>query len=237
MMDLEKILELSRTELTRLLGDNLLSLLVCGSVPIGDFRAGSSDINLLAVLKRVDLEALAATREFIKKMAKHKVSAPLLLTDEQIKTSADVFPLEFLELQEKHRVLQGEDPLALLAIGLGNLRHECEHELKGRLIRLRQSYLEIGSRPRVLQSLLKAAENANYPVFRGCLRLKKMKPPLKKEEVLTALAQAFGLSFKILLEARQLRLGQIRLGLPGLTRLFGLYLEEVEKLAQAVDRI
>jgi hypothetical protein len=237
MRPLEQVLALAQRELQAALGGNLISLTLIGSAAAGDFVPDASDVNLLAVLKRIDLAALDAVRGAHRRFARFRVSTPVLLTPEDLARSGDVFPIEFLEMQEKRRVLVGPDLLAKLKVGVKNLRHECEHELKGRMIRLRESYLELGDHPRRLQALLTAAHAANLPAFRAALRLKRSKPPLAKDEVLERLAAVYRLDRTPFDQIQALHRKQLRLGRGGLRDLFAAYLHEVEKLARVLDRM
>ncbi len=236
-MELERLLERSRLGLISALGDNLVSLLVFGSAAAGDFLPAASDVNLLAVLRRIEPKDLARVRAFHRGLARHRLSPPLLMTESFLRDSADVFPIEFLEIREKHRVLHGPDPFANLEISLVNLRHECEHEIKGRLLRLRQSFLEIGGGARSLRALLLAGQRANQPAFRAALRLKRIAPPVKADELPAALAEHFSLDPHVFERVRQLRLGKLHLSSSALRQLWEEYLREVDKLAQAVDRL
>ena len=203
MKDMEKIFDRLRGETQALFGHQLVSLAVFGSAATQDFHPGTSDINAVLVLSEVALPQLQKSQELCRRMKKFRLSAPLVMTEAFIRTSADVFPIEFLEIKEKHRLLAGKDCFSRLKIDLKNLRHECEHELKGRLLRLRQSYIEAERRPRQIQSLLLAAHNANYPAFRTALRLKKAKPPVGQDAILDEVAQRFGLNGSVLSRVRQ----------------------------------
>lgn len=238
MIDLEKALAASQQELLSAFGDNLVSLLVFGSGATADFLPKSSDVNLLVVLRSLDMAALEQARLLHRRLSKYRLAAPLLMTEETIRTSADVFPIEFLEIQEKHRLLHGSDPFADLKISQANLRHECEHELKGRLLRLRESFIETGQESaRPVKSLLLAAHNANFAAFRAALRLKKVRPPVAKEEITAALAGHFQLDAGVFGRVRELRLGRLKTNREGLCRLFEEYCREVEKIARIIDEM
>jgi hypothetical protein len=237
MMDMEIIFNRLRGEAQGLFGSELVSLAVFGSAATKDFHPGTSDINAVLILSEVALPQLKKSQELCRRLKKFRLSAPLVMTEAFIRTSADVFPIEFLEIKEKHRLLAGKDCFSRLKIDLKNLRHECEHELKGRLLRLRQSYMEVGRSPRQVQSLLLAAHNANYPAFRTVLRLKKAKPPIDQGAILDEVAQRFDLDGSVLARVRQLRRGELKLGPAEITELFEKYSDEVAKLAEAVDRI
>jgi predicted nucleotidyltransferase len=234
-MDIEKIFSELVQETQKAFSNQLISLAVFGSAATQDFLPDTSDVNLVLVLSETGLPQLQLARQLRARMKKIRLAAPLVMTEAFIKNSADVFPIEFLEIKEKNRLLAGKDCFGKLKIDLSNLRHECEHELKGRLLRMRQSFMELGPNPRELQGLLVAAHNANYPALRTALRLKKVKPPLEQGAILNEVAKNFGLDETVLLRVRQLRRSEIKLTPQEVPGLFEQYLREVEKLAQAVD--
>jgi predicted nucleotidyltransferase len=237
MKQLELWLAGAPAALRSLYGDNLLGVAVYGSAATGEYLAGVSDVNLVLILKRVELADLERMRGFRRHQHGLRLPVPLMLTPEHIRTSADVFPIEFLEIKEKHRLLWGQDPFAKLRVSLTNLRHECEHELKGRLLRLRQSYLEAGTGAGPLRRLLLAAHNANYPAFRAALRLKRVAPPLTKEEINAALSKHFRVEASVLRRLQDLRGNRIRLNRRELEALCQHYLNEVNRVASQVDRL
>lgn len=234
-MDMEKVFNRLRSEAEGLFGHELISLAIFGSAATSDFQPGTSDINAVLILTSVALPQLQKSQELCRRLKKFRLAAPLVMTEGFIRTSADVFPIEFLEIKEKHRLLSGKDHFSHLKIDLKNLRHECEHELKGRLLRMRQSYMEVGKSPRQVQSLLLAAYNANYPALRTALRLKKIKPPIEHSAILDAVAAHFDLDGSVFARVRQLRRGEILLKAAEIIQLFEKYTDEVAKLAEAVD--
>ena len=64
--------------------------------------------------------------------------SPLLMSEEEVRTSTDCFPIEFHDMQERRRVLFGRDVIASLAIDRSFYRAQVEHELRAKLLRLRQ---------------------------------------------------------------------------------------------------
>lgn len=237
MMTIEKRLEKIRQEITKAFKNDIVSVMIYGSAAVNDLQDDQGEVNVLVVLQTVGLDEIDRLKKLVKPLAKIKVSTPLLMTMDHINTSTDVFPIEFLEIKEKHTVLQGEDIFAGLAIDTRNLRHECEHELKGRLIRLRQSYMEIGDNVKALKDIITAGHQANFPAFRTALRLKGQEPPVKKEEVIKMLAETFGLNKEIFLKVKFLQQGELKLAFPTLKTLLNDYLIEVGKIAAVVDRL
>ena len=73
---------------------------------------------------------------------------PRFFTTELMNQSSDVFPIEFLDIRTTHVILHGTDPLADLEIRRDHLRLQCERELREKLMRLREGYVEAHGRDR-----------------------------------------------------------------------------------------
>ena len=130
-----------------------------------------SDINLIIMVDKLGMGELRTCLKLIKKGRKKGITAPLFFTAEHIRTSADAFPIEFLEMKEKHIHIYGSDPFSDLIIDPKNLRLQCEQQIKGQLIRLRQSYLEVGLQKRQILGLLITSFTGLLPVLRNTIRL------------------------------------------------------------------
>lgn len=230
------ILDQITREIRGRMGTGLISVVLYGSAAGADFHPGVSDINLLLLVERITRLELEALRELVRRFRRVRLAVPLLLTPEDVRDSLDVFPIEFLEFKEKRKVLHGPDFLENTEIGLGNLRHECEHELRGRLIRLRQSFMEGRPTKAFLRGLLLSAHQSNVPAFRAALRLKRVSPPLGRDEIFSELSREFHLDHAVFARLQALRLDP-KVTDRELLGLFERYGTEVEKLVQAVDQL
>ncbi|MCK4519202.1 MAG: hypothetical protein KAU12_03675 [Candidatus Omnitrophica bacterium] len=223
--------------LLSLYGDEVMSVVIYGSAIGNDFSAKSSDINLLVVFRKMDFSFFKRALKVIDKGIKRKISAPLFLTDEYILASLDVFPAEFLEIKENHITVFGEDLMGSIDINESNLRLECEQQLKGKLIRVRQAYLEVGFKAKGMEALLKESFKSLLPVFRNLLRLKGIKPPVAKEEIIVELCQEFDLNselfFTILKDARN----DERIAGRDVEEVLKDYLNQIEKLTKIIDKL
>ena len=103
-------------ELLKLHGENIAGIYVYGSAAAGNFMPGVSDVNLLVVLRRMDFAFLQANLRTVAAGLRQKIPAPLVLTQGYLESSVDVFPVEFLDIQDNHLVLYGEDIFAALNI-------------------------------------------------------------------------------------------------------------------------
>ncbi len=175
------------------LDDNIASILVYGSAVGVDYKPGISDINIAVIVKNLDFAVLKQSLATVKWGHGHKIATPLFLTKDYVLNSLDVFPLEFTEIKDQHKVVLGDDIFKELEIPLKDLRLLCEQQVKGKLLRLRQAYVEANGQPRLLKDFLLSALSDLWPVFRQLIVLKGQKPFAQKEEMLGQLAKIFSL--------------------------------------------
>jgi len=215
-------------------GDNLKSISLYGSAVGEDFIPKKSNVNLLLVMERIDPPDLKMSLKLIKQGRKKGI-IPLLFTIEHIKSSTDTFPVEFLEMKENYVLIYGKDILGELEVNSRNVRHQCEQQLKGGLIRLYQVYLEIGMREKRIRALLINSLTSFIPIFRSLLRLKRKALPVKKRDIISDLEREFTVNGGIFLKVLEMKEGKkVK---DNLEKLFGDYLEEVEKLCIICDRM
>jgi hypothetical protein len=183
-------------ELMTGLTDRLESIAVTGSCLTGDYMPGISDINTVLVLREVGLPELDIITHTIYRYRKKMLRPPLAITDEYIKRSLDVFPIEFLDLKLFHKTIYGPEKLAKLPIEKLNLRLQCERDLKGKLINLRRGYIICQAKPKVLKSLLLEAFPGFFPLLRAMLYLVRIntEPPIGKASVLEEAESVFDIS-------------------------------------------
>ncbi|MFQ5680985.1 MAG: hypothetical protein ACE5GG_02910 [Candidatus Omnitrophota bacterium] len=217
-------------------GRDIVSLGVYGNTSGAEARRDLSEVNILAVLDKVGLEQMDKGLKLIAKGAKAGIAAPLMLTLEHIRTSQDSFPIEFLEMKESYVCVYGRDVLKDLHVDRGNLRLFCEQQLKGKLIRLRQAYLEIGLKRKGVEALLKDCLRVLFPVFRSCLRLKNIVVPLKKEDVLLRLGREFGLTVDGFIAILRDRENDEKINGEDVRVFLGKFVREIGNLAEKIDK-
>lgn len=233
----EGLIESFTREVRGLYGEELLAVILYGSAVGPEWLPGVSDLNLLVVLREVGPTQLAKGFKYVARWRKSRLNL-LFLDPEYIESSVDSFPIEFLEMKEQHRLLWGDDLLEALDVPRENLRLQCEQELKGKWLQLRQAYLEHAGNPGQLKRLLVASLRTFGVVLSALLRLKGFPvPPREFLEVLAQAETAFGLELAAFHEAYQLKLGLRSFGRAELNGLFARYLTEVRQLAQAADRL
>lgn len=233
----EQTIEKFSREIRTLYGDDLISLILYGSAAGADFVPDRSDLNFLVVLKEVTPEALRKAIPLVRDWHRQKIATPLFIDPDFLRASLDLFPIEFSDMQEQHRVLAGQDLLLEFKISPRNLRLQCEEELKGKLLHLRRAYLETGSRPDALEELIVTSVKSFLVITRHLLRLKGLKPAHEFLEALVQIEEALGTSFEAIRDAHSLRLRALRLEKSEATTLFDRYLADIEDLAACAETL
>jgi len=236
--EMEGKLQECTTELKERFGERLKSVLLYGSAARGDYISGKSNLNLLVILAKIGVEELAQGHQIFRKYRKKGFVAPLFFTPEYISTSTDSFPMEFLDIKAHHLLLFGEDPFTELEIGRQNLRLQCEAEIKGKLVRVRQSFLEVGLDRRRLPELLTGSLTSFLPAMRHLLQLDKEVEVQKAEEVFSQLEESYGLEGGLFQQIWGLKREKAKkASAEELKSLFGRYISQLERLAEIVDRL
>jgi len=217
--------------------DHLLSVFIYGSATGKNYIPKVSDINSAFIFKDLAFTSLTDSLKAVSKGISKKIAAPLFLTQEHIETSQDVFPIEFLDMKENSILLYGKDILSSLTIKEEHIRLFCEQQIKGKLIRIRQAYLEVGLKKKGLEALLKESLNSLIPVFRNIIRLKGKNPPIEKPEIIKALCQEFDLDKNVFLPIYNDTSNDEKIANQEVVIFIEKYLDQIRKLAIGVDHL
>jgi hypothetical protein len=169
-------------------GQNLQSIVLYGSAATGEFQADFSNLNLLCILRETSFSKLSAISPVVEWWHRQKNPAPLIMTQEELEHSTDVFSIEFLDMQHHHRVLFGDELLRPLQIPMHQHRAQLEYELREKLILLRQRLLEAGDNDRALWQLLLGSVSTFGTLFRHALLALGDAAPHSKREAIQLLA-------------------------------------------------
>jgi hypothetical protein len=218
-------------------GENLQSVILFGSAVSGDFHAEFSNVNLLCVMREASYTTLSTVAPTVEWWTRQKHHVPLLLTGEELERSADVFSIELLDMQQRHRVLFGTDVLAGLTIPMRFHRAQLEYELREKTILLRGRLLVAGTDKKQLWELLLASLSTFATLFRHALIALGEKPPDSKRETIQALAQKIKFdpsAFMQLLDIRERKADRKQFDAADV---FGRYLAAIQQVTAAVDRM
>jgi len=231
----EKTIAQVADEARSMFGKDLVSFVLYGSAAGEDFVPGRSDLNFAIVLERVAFSHLKALHRYLPAWHKVGVATPLLLDRRFLQRARDVFPTEFQDIKAQHRVLYGEEVFATMEVDRRHLRYQSEHEARGKLLRLRALYAEVGADRKRLAALLLDSVKTFVVIMRNFIRLRTRQDHARYLEVLDQFEQHFAVSFPTMRHLLGVKLGTDRWG-DDIDDIFQSYLDEVERLIELVDR-
>src|SRR5262249_33717493 len=126
---------------------------------------------------------------------------PLFFTRSQLEKSIDVFPIEWLDIQERHLRIEGEDLFQTLEVPRTYLRLQCEHELRGKHIQLRQAYLLSPAKGAEMERAFRASASGSAALSGPLIRLRQDRVPADSGRVIERVAELFQLDARALLGA------------------------------------
>lgn len=223
-------------KLSNALGADLVSTVLYGSAAAGDRNEKFSDYNVLCVLRKIMPEQLGLTEPIFRWWREKGNPAPLLLTEEEFRTSSDCFPIEYRDICEHHKILQGSDVVSCISVEYVYYRAQVEHELRAKLIRLRQKASGILSDKDVLRRLLADSVSTFCVLFRHALIVTGANGPAQKRVIVAEARKAFGIDaapFELLLDIREGKAAK----LDDPEALLGRYIAEIDKVIAIVDRL
>jgi predicted nucleotidyltransferase len=237
MMGPEKLIDEFVERMRAAAGTNLVAAILYGSVASGDYVAGYSDVNLLCVLRETSFAAIEALAPVIDWWGKKKHRMPLLMGAEEMRRSADVFSIEFLDMRRNHRVLWGEDILETLEIPTRLHRAQVEYELREKTILLRQRLLMVSGNDEAKWELLLRSLPAFGTLFRHALIALGDAGAGSKREAAAALAGKLGIDAGVFGELLDVREQKKDRKAAKVDELFARYLKLVEQVTGAVDKM
>jgi len=218
-------------------GDELVSVILYGSAAGKDYVSGKSSVDLLVVLTDQGINKLALLFPHLKLLRKKRITIPLLLTEQFIKTSLDTFPVEFLNMKLQYKLITGKDVLFDLAIDKSWLRTQCERELKGKLLYLRQGFVETEGKAKPLKLLIFYSLKTFLFLFNALIYLKDREIPETRREKIHLLSELFDINEKVLMDLMDVYEEKTKPDQQRLERLVLNYIEEMTKLSRKVDAL
>lgn len=157
-------------QLQKAYGTGLRAVVLYGSAASGEHIAKRSDYNVLVIVDRLDMDALTRAGAVARAWSEGGNPPPMTLTADEWRNSADVFPMEYADILDRHKVLYGTPPFDGISVDRHDLRLQLEHQAMGKLLQLRQGVLlAAGDRKRSL-NLMTASVSTFMVIFRSVLR-------------------------------------------------------------------
>lgn len=217
-------------------GASLRSVVLYGSAAAGEHIPKRSDYNVLVVVDSLDADRLAGASAASRAWADAGNPAPLTLTTTEWRGSADIFPMEYADILERHKVLYGDAPFDGIRVEPRDLRLQLEQEAMGKLIKLRQGVLASGNDPKRQLELLGASVSAIMIIFRSVLRLHGAKPPASNLELVDAVARQCGFDADAFARVVRHVRGETALSTKDAPDVLQRYLRGMEQLVAYLDR-
>jgi hypothetical protein len=235
--NLKKIVDKFVEELQEIYADQLVSVTLYGSALSGEFSQTHSNINLLLVLKTADLPTLEKSRKLVRQFFPRRIE-PLFVSQQMIASSLDVFPIEFLDMQDNHQCLYGLDVLRDIKIDLKNLRFQCEQELRSKAILIKQQYLKINPKDRsALATFLFKNFTSVVHILRNALRLKGREPSYRKDDVLKEISDVFSAGNIVFLKVWEAKKNSSKVRAQDLAALLTDFVVELDNIIEKVDKL
>jgi hypothetical protein len=217
-------------------GPTLQSVILYGSAVAGEHIAKRSDYNVLVILDAVPLDRLAAVGAVLHAWGEAGNPAPMTFTASEWKSSADVFPMEYADILERHRVLYGPDATEGIQVSRSDLRLQVEQQALGKLLHLRRGAMAAGNDGKEQIQLIEASLSALMVVFRGVIRLDGAVPSQDYSALSEDVARRAGFDSKPFQRAVSHVRGTEKLNRDDATAVLAGYMAGMESLVAWLDR-
>ena len=225
------------SKLERAFADRLVSVILYGSAAGADHHAKFSDLNILVVLKEITPRDLADSEPVLRWWREHNHPTPTIMSEEEAHNSADCFPIEFRDMKDRRKLLYGVDVIAEVPVDGKFYRAQVEHELRAKLLRLRQQGARVLSDPAELLKLCVDSVATFCVLGRHALVVAGIDAKTERRAVVHQLSETLKMDvspFDVLLDVREDRSGS-EIGDPG--ELFAKYLDCIRRMIEFVDRL
>ena len=216
-------------------GSGLRSVVLFGSAVAGEHHPKKSDYNVLVIVDALPLERLRAVAAVSKAWAEDGNPPPMTFTTSEWKSSSDIFPMEYADILERHRVLFGEAPFDGIRVAPADLRLQVEHQTMGKLLQLRQATMGAGNDGRRQLEVLEKSLSTLMVVFRGVSRLQGHAPSQDYEELTRTLAQGAGFSADPFVRVIRHKRGTEKIAREEAAGILEGYLGAMERLVEYLD--
>ena len=232
-MTLEQLVE----QLRKAHGDALRAVVLYGSAARGQHIAKRSDYNVLVIVDVLDLPALERGAAVARAWGESKNPPPLTLTMEEWRASHDIFPMEYADILDAHRVLFGAPPFEGIAVHHEHLRLEVEQQAMGKLLLLRQGILASGGDRKRQIELLERSLSTFMVIFRGVMRLHGETPPAENEALVARIGELAGLDPAPFARVVRHVRGEVRLTEAEVPAVLAGYLAGAQRLVARIDSL
>lgn len=218
-------------------GTNLECLVLFGSAVSEEFHPGFSDVNTLCVVRELSAATLDALAPAFVWWSRKKYPAPLVFSRSELERSAGVFPIELFDISQRHRVVYGENIFNTMQAPMDRHRVQLEHELRAKLLTLRQRYIQAsGDDGKVRKLMLDSVPNFGT-LFRHAMIVFGMQPGIHRADAIRALADRLKFDPGVFLQLFEVRARKAHESQVNVRSGFAKYMEGIDKVIQALDAL
>jgi len=190
----------------RIFAGRLRGLFIYGSALTSDYLPGRSDINVFGVLDSFAVEDWPTLRVAWEDWSRTRAAVPFLLEESFLARAGEVFPLEMLELKERHFRLAGRPVLDRVRVNLDQARRQLAFALRSHYQHFCTTYVQMEFDEPKLRAALTNSSKSFLFLFRRALRLAGVTAPLDTfEETRKRFARHFVLDLHAFAEVLRLR--------------------------------
>ncbi|MCM8819029.1 MAG: hypothetical protein NC915_06110 [Candidatus Omnitrophica bacterium] len=124
-----------------ILGEKLVSVIVYGSILKESYIPKKSDINIVVIVEGLDVSDLLKIKNKLARFSFRHLIKPFFFTIDFLKSSTDVFPVEWKEIKENHLVVYGKDILEEIILKKQDIRLQLERDIKQNFINFNQGII------------------------------------------------------------------------------------------------
>jgi len=176
-------------KLNEALPDSVHSVILFGSAAAGEHAGKRSDYNLLIITESLGLLELNQIAKVTQGWLSAGNPPPLMFTHERLAESADVFPIEMLDMKQFYKVLHGSDILKDVEVDPVHLRLMIEREIRSLRIQLNQGFIFANGNVGKVGDLVISTISTALVLMRATLRLFSKNIPEHRHDVPAALKE------------------------------------------------
>ena len=223
-------------QLRKAYGPSLQAVVLYGSAAAGEHIPKRSDYNVLVIVDALPMQQLRAAAAVTRAWVDAGNPPPLTLTAAEWRSSADIFPMEYADILERHRVLHGALPTEGVQPTRAHLRLAVEQQAMGKVLQLRQGVLAAGTDGKAQLQLLSASLSTMMVIFRGASRLHGDQPSADYEALSRSVAGTAGFDPAPFVRVVRHVRGTEKLGPADAGTVLAGYLDGMEQLVAHLDR-
>ena len=224
------------TQLRSAYGTHLSAVVLYGSAAAGEHIPKQSDYNVLVLLDDIEPSTLKAASAVARAWRDAGNPPPMTMTMREWRRSSDVFPMEYADILDRHRVLHGAAPFDGISVSRDHLRLQLEQQVLGKLLQLRQGALLAGTDGKRQLELIAASLSTMMVLFRAVLRLLGEKPEGDNVTLAQRVAALAGLDATPFVRAVRHVRGETKLSGNDAGQVLAGYLTGIERLNSYLDR-